>query len=101
MTNTIPESDPSEREFGQAGIALSTYRFPTGWFIVAFGTDLAPGQVRRAHYFGEELVLFRTESGQVHVMEAYCQHLGANLGCRGHRGRREHRLPLAWLAMAR
>ncbi|WP_331250583.1 Rieske 2Fe-2S domain-containing protein, partial [Mycobacterium colombiense] len=73
MTNTIPDSDPSEREFGPGGIALSTYRFPTGWFIVAFGTDLAPGQVRRAHYFGEELVLFRTASGQVHVMEAYCQ----------------------------
>ncbi|WP_297793357.1 Rieske 2Fe-2S domain-containing protein, partial [Mycobacterium sp.] len=89
MTDTIsdsaPESaeDPSEREFGQGGIALSTYRFPTGWFIVAFGSDLAPGQVKRAHYFGEELVLFRTESGQVHVMDAYCQHLGANLAVGG------------------
>ena len=68
MTRTFSDSapqsaeDPSEREFGQAGIALSTYRFPTGWFIVAFGSDLAPGQVKRAHYFGEELVLFRTES---------------------------------------
>ena len=89
MTHTIsdsaPESagDPSEREFGQAGIALSTYRFPTGWFIVAFASDLAAGQVKRSHYFGEELVLFRTESGRVHVMDAYCQHLGANLGVGG------------------
>ena len=46
-------------------------------------------------------MLFRTESGQVHVMDAYCQHLGANLGCRRHRGRRKHRLPLARLAVAR
>ena len=32
-------SDPSEQEFGQSGIALSTYRFPTGWFVVAFASD--------------------------------------------------------------
>jgi nitrite reductase/ring-hydroxylating ferredoxin subunit len=85
VTHTISDStmDPSEREFGQAGIALSTYRFPTGWFIVAFASDLQAGQVKRVHYFGEELVLFRTESGQVHVMDAYCQHLGANLGVGG------------------
>jgi nitrite reductase/ring-hydroxylating ferredoxin subunit len=80
---TKSEQDPSEREFGQGGIALSSYRFPTGWFIVAFGSDLAAGQVKRAHYFGEELVLFRTSSGQVHVLDAYCQHLGANLGVGG------------------
>ena len=70
-------------EFGPTGIALSTYRFPTGWFIVAFASDLAPGQVKRAHYFGEELVLFRTASGKVHVLDAYCQHLGANMGVGG------------------
>ena len=69
MTHTISEQDPSEREFGPSGIALSTYRFPTGWFIVAFGSDLAAGQVKRVHYFGEELVLFRTASGKVHVLD--------------------------------
>src|ERR1700739_1724954 len=89
VTHTISDptspsgDDPSEREFGQGGIALSPYRFPTGWFIVAFASDLQAGQVKRAHYFGEELVLFRTESGQAHVMDAYCQHLGANLGVGG------------------
>src|SRR5215471_21095842 len=89
VTDTISDSapdsaqDPSEREFGQSGIALSTYRFPTGWFIVAFASDLAAGQVKRVHYFGEEMVLFRTASGNMHVLDAYCQHLGANLGVRG------------------
>ena len=39
--------------------------------------------MKRAHYFGEELVIFRTASGQVHVMDAYCQHLGANLAVGG------------------
>ena len=88
VTNTISDSasdsslDPSDQEFG-SGIALSKYRFPTGWFIVAFASDLAVGEVKRAHYFGEELVMFRTQSGQVHVMDAYCQHLGANMGVGG------------------
>ena len=27
--------------------------------------------------------MFRTESGQVHVLDAYCQHLGANMGVGG------------------
>lgn len=65
-----PQIDPSEREFGPSGISLSTYRFPTGWFIVGFASDLEPGQVKRAHYFGEELVMFRTKSGKVNVLDA-------------------------------
>ena len=79
---TVSDSamDPSEREFGPSGISLSTYRFPTGWFIVGFASELAAGQIKRAHYFGEELVIFRTESGQINVLDAYCQHLGANMG---------------------
>ena len=55
MTDTVSDSsiDPSEREFGSSCIALSTYRFPTGWFIVGFASDLAAGEVKRVHYFGE------------------------------------------------
>jgi nitrite reductase/ring-hydroxylating ferredoxin subunit len=85
MTESVDDAtlDPSEREFGPSGISLSTYRFPTGWFIVGFASDLAPGQVKRVHYFGEELVLFRTASGRVSVLDAYCLHLGANMGVGG------------------
>ncbi|ODQ90835.1 Rieske 2Fe-2S domain-containing protein [Mycolicibacterium flavescens] len=84
MTQTHPEPavDPSDREFG-SGITLSTYRFPTGWFIVGFDSDVAPGDVKRLHYFGEELVLFRTRSGRLQVLDAYCQHLGANMAVGG------------------
>ncbi len=83
VTASDPTIDPSEREFGPSGISLSTYRFPTGWFIVGFASELAAGQVKRAHYFGEELVIFRTASGQINVLDAYCQHLGANMGVGG------------------
>ena len=53
---------------------------PFGWYCVAFSADLQPGQVKPIKYFGKELVLFRTESGEAKVLDAYCPHLGAHLG---------------------
>jgi nitrite reductase/ring-hydroxylating ferredoxin subunit len=52
---------------------------PDGWFAVAWSKDLVRGEVRRAHYFGRELVIFRTREGRVQVLDAYCPHLGAHL----------------------
>jgi phenylpropionate dioxygenase-like ring-hydroxylating dioxygenase large terminal subunit len=56
---------------------------PTGWFQVAWSTELAVGEVRRMRYFGQDLVAWRTQSGQVVVNDAYCGHLGAHLGYGG------------------
>lgn len=53
---------------------------PNGWFAVAWSKDLVDGEVKRTRYFGEELVLFRTRSGEVKALDAYCPHLGAHLG---------------------
>jgi phenylpropionate dioxygenase-like ring-hydroxylating dioxygenase large terminal subunit len=52
---------------------------PNGWFAVAWSRDLVPGDVKRIHYFGEDLVLFRTRGGSLRVLDAYCPHLGAHL----------------------
>ena len=52
---------------------------PNGWFAVAWSSDIGPGEVRRIYYFAEELVLFRTRTGQARVLAAYCAHLGAHL----------------------
>ena len=52
---------------------------PNGWFAVAMSRDLAKGDVLRAKYFAKELAVFRTRSGEVHVVDAYCPHLGAHL----------------------
>jgi phenylpropionate dioxygenase-like ring-hydroxylating dioxygenase large terminal subunit len=53
---------------------------PNGWFRVAFSHELAPGGVSPLHYFGQDLVLFRTTDGTPHVLDAHCAHLGAHLG---------------------
>ncbi len=54
--------------------------YPAGWFQVAYSDELAPGAVLPLEYFGEDLVLFRTESGKPQVLDAFCPHLGAHLG---------------------
>ena len=53
---------------------------PFGWFAVSYSDELAVGTSRALHYFGRELVIFRTESGRACVLDAYCPHLGAHLG---------------------
>lgn len=53
---------------------------PCGWFAVSASNALAPGAVRSIEYVGRALALFRTESGRAQVLDAYCPHLGANLG---------------------
>ncbi len=72
--------------------------YPNGWFRVAYASELAPGEVRALHRFGRELVLFRDEAGDAHLLDAHCPHLGAHLG---HGGRVEGtglRCPFhAWL----
>lgn len=55
-------------------------RYPTGWFQVAWGDEIAPGEVQPLTAFGKELVLFRTASGALKLLDAYCPHLGAHLG---------------------
>lgn len=57
---------------------------PTGWFQVAWSDEIGVGDVRRMTYFGTDLIAWRTESGRITVMTAYCEHLGAHLGYGGH-----------------
>jgi phenylpropionate dioxygenase-like ring-hydroxylating dioxygenase large terminal subunit len=47
---------------------------------VAAAQDVAPAAVLPLHYFGRDLVLFRSESGHPYLLDAHCPHLGAHLG---------------------
>jgi nitrite reductase/ring-hydroxylating ferredoxin subunit len=53
---------------------------PNGWFAVDWSRELHQGDVKPIDYFGEEMVLFRTRSGQAKVLDPFCPHLGAHLG---------------------
>ncbi|SON62868.1 3-ketosteroid-9-alpha-monooxygenase, oxygenase component [Mycobacterium simulans] len=52
----------------------------TGWFMIGWSPEFPIGEVRPLRYFGEDLVAYRTESGEVQVLEAHCKHLGAHIG---------------------
>lgn len=65
------------------GLPNERYPFPAyanGWSRIALTEDLAAGEVQAIRYFGRELVLFRTRSGEARVLDAHCRHLGAHLG---------------------
>lgn len=57
--------------------------FPRGWFCVGWSHELAQGQVLSRRLAGEEIVVFRTQSGRCVAMDAWCPHMGAHLGYTG------------------
>ncbi|MCH2173455.1 Rieske 2Fe-2S domain-containing protein [Myxococcota bacterium] len=61
------------------------YRFPyppipDGWHGIAFADQVSQGQVLPVRALGEDLVVYRDDQDEVHVLEAHCPHLGAHLG---------------------
>jgi phenylpropionate dioxygenase-like ring-hydroxylating dioxygenase large terminal subunit len=56
---------------------------PFGWYFVGYSDELAIGEVKPLEYFDRDLVMFRNESGEVGVLDAYCPHMGAHLGYGG------------------
>lgn len=58
-------------------------RHPSGWFQIGWSAEISPGEVRPLRYFDCDLVAFRGQTGVLSVLDAYCPHLGANLGYGG------------------
>ncbi len=52
----------------------------TGWFMVGWSAEYAAGETRPLRYFGEDLVAYRDEAGELHVLSGHCRHLGAHIG---------------------
>ncbi len=52
----------------------------TGWFMIGWSAEYAVGDVRPLRYFGEDLVIYRDSTGELHVLEGHCKHLGAHIG---------------------
>ena len=79
-TVTTPEqrmSAPLKGNLEERNIHLP---IPFGWYVMAYSDELAVGEVKPLRYFSRDLVMFRTESGEAKVLDAYCPHLGAHLG---------------------
>ena len=61
-----------------AEYGFGEFTFARGWFMIA-GSDEVANKPIPLRYFGQELVLYRGESGTPHLVEAYCPHMGAHL----------------------
>ena len=53
--------------------------YPNGWFGLLRSDELAVGASTSVNALGENFAIFRDEEGKVHILDAYCAHLGANL----------------------
>jgi 3-ketosteroid 9alpha-monooxygenase subunit A len=61
-----------------AEYGLGEFTYPRGWFMIAASDEL--GDVPLAlRYFGQDMVLYRGESGRVRLVDAYCPHMGTHL----------------------
>lgn len=57
--------------------------YPNGWYEIMRSEELAVGSVKAVNLVGQQLAVFRGESGKVSILDAYCPHVGANLGVGG------------------
>ncbi|XP_066598885.1 cholesterol 7-desaturase nvd-like [Prorops nasuta] len=53
--------------------------YPNGWFGLIESDQVKKGEVKHVTALGENFAVFRTEEGVVHILDAYCPHLGANM----------------------
>ena len=57
---------------------LGPNTYPLGWFIVAESKELDDGPMA-VRFFGQDLALYRGESGKPVMLDAYCSHMGTHL----------------------
>ena len=57
--------------------------YPNGWFSILRSNELKTRQSTAVNALGQNFAVFRDDEGKAHVLDAYCAHLGANLGVGG------------------
>ena len=56
------------------------FPIPFGWFCVGYPDEFPAGEAKAIYYLARHLVAWREETGELHVQDAFCPHLGAHLG---------------------
>jgi 3-ketosteroid 9alpha-monooxygenase subunit A len=54
-------------------------RYARGWHCLGLADNYKDGQPHTLNAFGTRLVAYRGEDAQVHVLDSYCPHMGADL----------------------
>jgi 3-ketosteroid 9alpha-monooxygenase subunit A len=58
---------------------LGPQTFPRGWFVVGEAAEVTTRPIA-VRFFGQDMVLYRGESGAVVMLDAYCPHMGTHMG---------------------
>jgi phenylpropionate dioxygenase-like ring-hydroxylating dioxygenase large terminal subunit len=51
-----------------------------GWYIACPSREITKGQAKSFNICGQRIVIFRGEDGKVRALDAYCPHMGTDLG---------------------
>jgi len=54
-------------------------RFARGWHCIGLARDFRDGKPHQVQAFGTDLVVFADTKGDLHVLDAFCRHMGGNL----------------------
>jgi 3-ketosteroid 9alpha-monooxygenase subunit A len=54
-------------------------RFARGWHCLGLERDFRDGKPHQINAFGQKLVVFAGQDGEVNVLDAYCRHMGGDL----------------------
>jgi 3-ketosteroid 9alpha-monooxygenase subunit A len=54
-------------------------RFARGWHCIGLADAFRDGKPHAVHAFGTKLVVFADSSGELHVLDGYCRHMGGDL----------------------
>jgi 3-ketosteroid 9alpha-monooxygenase subunit A len=54
-------------------------RFARGWHCLGLAAPFRDGSPHAVEAFGTKLVVFGDEQGELHVLDAYCRHMGGDL----------------------
>jgi len=54
-------------------------RYARGWHCLGLAADYQDGKPHTVNAFDTRLVAYLGEDGQVHVLDSYCPHMGADL----------------------
>ena len=57
--------------------------FPNGWYNALIAKKLPAEGVKAVYLNGRHIVVFRGKDKKVYALEAYCAHMGANIGIGG------------------
>ncbi len=71
---SLDDVDVRQIEAGEAPT-----RFARGWHCLGLTKDLGDGKPHSVNAFGQKLVVFRGEDGQLNVLDSYCRHMGGDL----------------------